>query len=316
MFVIETQGQVLQARNLAEKNAPPQFTGKRGIICIFSAASRRRLMDLLARMDNSYRRCTFVTLTFQKSPSAAEAKAAFKRFLERVRDYFPEASAIWRMEHQPERGALHFHLIFFNLTYWPQYHLQDTWTECTDEPLSIADIRLIRKFSVYMAYVSKYIAKPDDRETPSLENASYSQNGIESSSGKWWGYHQKHSLPLAQHASICTDDVETGRYCQWWIKALSRGRSGDSLYSQKLFNPRAGEMFHFVLEIVNDIIDPNDLVQLHGVCVAQWFGSPVVLDGTGVPIAEGKARAPASTHPYASSPNPMFGEMPPGEGIN
>ncbi len=285
MYALEWQGQVFVSRNLSKMPPPPEGLGKRKSISSFSAGSRRRMIDFLARMNVIGKRLTFITLTYSVPPTHEEAKAALKRFLQRCREYWPEASAVWRMEYQ-ERGAIHFHLLFFNLPYWPQYHLQDTWTECTDEALSIAHVTLIHTFRKYMSYISKYIAKKDDSESnPSLVNPTYQQNTPPGFVGRFWGYLNKSALPLAEKFVMLTDDEELGRYAAWSIHATSRGRSGESEYSQKLYSTDAGKMFNFCVHHSRSTQDAHDLFLTHHHAPRQWFGSPAVPSGIGVPLA-------------------------------
>jgi len=282
---ITLQGQVFQVKDLTRKPSPPTEPPKRGEVTGFSAASRRRLIDLLARMDDSYKRCTFVTLTFQSLPSPAEAKQALKRFLMRVTRYFPEASGVWRMEFQ-ERGAIHFHIIFFNLPYWPQFHLQDTWTICTDEVCSIVHIKLIRSFKIYMGYISKYVAKlPVSEANPSLDNASYQHNPPHTSMGRVWGYHNKSELPFAEIVILETADEELGHYAMWAIKALSRGHSGDSTYSQKLYTQQGKEILQFAAVHAAGLqIETVLAINRYGE-TRQWYGGLAVSPPTSVPLA-------------------------------
>jgi hypothetical protein len=260
MHIIEQQGSVFQVKNPTFKPQPNTEPAKRGKVETFSTASRRRLIDFLARMDDNYKRSTFITLTFHEPPSNEAAYAALKRFLQRVRTWFPEASAVWRKEPQ-ERGAIHFHLIAFNLPYWPQYHLQDTWTECTDEIVSIAHIKLIRKFSTYMSYISKYIAKADSSPVePSLVVGSYQQKPIPRIVGRVWGYFNKKALPLAPLLKIVINDEELGRYAFWSCMAMSRGRCGDSLYSRKSYTVEAKQMLAFVVQTAERIYaEPDEI---------------------------------------------------------
>jgi hypothetical protein len=285
MFIIRQQGQVFQVYNLPKKPLPPPKPEKRGNVTGFSVASRRRLIDFLCRMDDGYKRASFVTLTFAGSPSHADAKQALKRFLQRVREYFPEASAVWRMDYQ-ERGAIHFHLLFFNLPFWPQFHLQDTWTECTDEVSSRADIRLIRKFSTYMRYISKYVAKADVSEAnPSLVVASYQQKPSDNP-GRFWGYFQKELLPLGTIIEVCTGDEDFGKYALFACTGMSHGHCGDSEYTRKCYTQEAANMFAFIHAHANFVGQSWDGKPSEEAIEAQWFGSPGVLAGIGVPLAE------------------------------
>src|SRR5262245_33731547 len=143
MYIINQQGSVFQVRNPANKPPINDKPPKRGKVEGFSAASRRRLIDFLNRMDDSYTRATFVTLTFSQDVSAQDAYAALKRFFAYVRYHYPEASGVWRKE-PTKKDRIHFHIIFFNLPYWPQRELQRVWERCTGEAQSIPHIKRIR----------------------------------------------------------------------------------------------------------------------------------------------------------------------------
>src|SRR5205085_8035023 len=139
----EAQGSLLVMRLLGQEKRPNTIAPIRGRIRRFSANARRRLMRFMARLRMKGVRATFITLTFKGYPSNAEAKRALHAFMSHLRRTFPKASACWRMEYQ-KRGAIHFHLLCFDLPYWPQKELQETWTAITRETSSRVDIRLIR----------------------------------------------------------------------------------------------------------------------------------------------------------------------------
>lgn len=155
-------------------------------------------MRFLSRLKVRKIRATFITLTFTEVVSNEQAKKVFKRFAMRLRRKFSNASAVWRMEFQ-ERGAIHFHLLAFNLPFWKQKELQQAWEACTGEARSIAHIKLIHGARSVMAYVSKYIAKVDDRAAPtSLDNVSYQHVEGKTVIGRFWGWINKELLPLGQ----------------------------------------------------------------------------------------------------------------------
>jgi len=195
---IEAQGSLLSLKVLGFKSQPNINASKRGIIRVFSAASRRRLMRFMARLKTRKIRATFITLTFTEVVSNEQAKKVLKRFTMRLRRSFTEASAIWRLEYQ-ERGAPHFHLLVFNLPFWKQAELQKTWEACTGEVRSVVDIRLVHGSRSIMAYISKYIAKKDERsEMTSLDDGSYQHASAGGLAGRFWGWINKELLPLGQ----------------------------------------------------------------------------------------------------------------------
>jgi len=212
----EAQGSLLHLKVRGHKSAPPPHNHKRGIIRVFSRASRRRLMRFMARLKTRKIRASFITLTFSKVVTNERAKLVFKRFIMRLRRRFGAASAVWRMEFQ-ERGAIHFHLLAFNVPFWKQSELQQTWEACTEEAMSIVDIRLVHGAKSIMSYVSKYIAKADERsEITSLEDGSYQHGSAGGLSGRFWGWINKDALPLGQkYEGIMTDDYTIKSLSAW-----------------------------------------------------------------------------------------------------
>jgi hypothetical protein len=211
---IEAQGSLLSLKLTGFKPSESSGGGRRGVIRKFSRASRRRLMRFMARLQVRKIRATFLTLTFAEMLSHEQARIVFKRFSMRLRRKFEQCAAVWRLEYQPKRGAIHYHLICFNLPFWKQSEIQKEWEACTLESRSIVDIRLIHGARSIMAYVAKYVAKVDDTEIASLDDGSYQHKGGETASARFWGYINKELLPLGQKFSGVLTDRAT-------IKSLS-----------------------------------------------------------------------------------------------
>jgi len=201
---------------MGQEARPPQHNHKRGIIRIFSAAARRRMLRFMARLKTRKIRATFITLTFTEIVTNERAKMVFKRFLMRLRRRFVEVSGVWRMEFQ-ERGAIHFHLLLFRLPFWKQMELQLCWEACTEETRSIAHITLVHGARRIASYISKYIAKKDET---SLEDVSYQHVDRESGEipalGRFWGWINKNALPLGElHEGVLTDDYTIKSVSAW-----------------------------------------------------------------------------------------------------
>lgn len=245
MYVAEQQGQVIGLRNLAFGKRMAGG-GKRAAVTGFSVASRRRLIDLMARLDTSQVRTTFITLTFSSIPTATFAKQALLKFRKRLFRKHSNVSIVWRMEYQ-KRGSIHFHLIAFGLPFIDQAELQNTWTECTGEERSIVDIRLVRSSTMLMKYVSKYVAKPTDADgSTSLENNAYLSVPCDEWQGRVWGIWNKTALPVApRHACVITDDAEAERLANV-IEVMSHGY-GKARFSPywKLFSAQAKDIYRF-----------------------------------------------------------------------
>lgn len=195
---LEAQGSLLVMKVWVKPEADSRRPSKRGRIKSFTAQSRRRILRFMARLRAGRYRATFITLTFKGYPSNNRAKMVLRRFKMRLQRFAPEASFVWRMEYQ-KRGSIHFHLLCFGLPYWAQADVQEAWTACTEEDTSRVDIRLVRSKRGVMHYVSKYIAKRSaTKSRTSLVSVPYLHVGRKWRKGRFWGYHNKERLPLAQ----------------------------------------------------------------------------------------------------------------------
>lgn len=94
--------------------------GARGEICGFSVAARRRMREMVSRIDWLHAEKPwgtwvpfFVTLTYHReSVRSEQAKRDLWAFLKRIGRQYPDefAGVIWKLEPQ-ERGTWHFHLL-------------------------------------------------------------------------------------------------------------------------------------------------------------------------------------------------------------
>jgi len=195
---IEAQGSLIVMRVTGATKRPPVSSSKRGVIRSFSYKSRLRLLRFMARLKMVGVRATFITLTYKRYPSNAQAKANIHALMSSLRRFAPQASAVWRLEYQ-KRGAIHFHLLAFNLPYWPQKELQNTWSKITGEVCSRVDVRLVRSRRGVMHYVAKYIGKVEKRiRKTSLVFVPYLHKMRKWKKGRFWGYHNKKALPLGE----------------------------------------------------------------------------------------------------------------------
>lgn len=191
---IEAQGNLL-AVAVKYKVRPPGG-GQRGKVTVFSAGSRRRLLQKTARLE--IEKAVFITLTYpQRFPSGSDAKKHLRALFERLRRRYPKSSAMWRLEYQ-KRGAPHFHLIFFNLPFLPFKTLRTWWSEIisdyVDDDQPFVRIELIRSARGAMYYVSKYVAKVTDDGLFNILTYPHA--------GRWWGVFNKDYLPWATRQII------------------------------------------------------------------------------------------------------------------
>lgn len=250
MITVTAQGGLLELQH--RQNVPPAQTtgsgGKRGRITEFSAASRRRVMKLFARLDPTGVRATFLTLTFSECPSHAEAYAALRRFIERIRRRV-HISAVWRKELQ-ERGSIHYHIILFGFPYVPQRRIQAIWQECTGEATSIVHIKLIRNIRHLMSYVSKYMAKVNEENSASLDNDAYLHAEDEWTTGRWWGYINRQDLPYGELLQITVPDGDPVRYLAWSMNWLSNFRCARDTMTKFLFTDECYKIVHVLSKMV------------------------------------------------------------------
>lgn len=249
VIVVEKQGAVVVAYVPYYSAQRREKISKRGAVTEFSQKSRRRLLLLANRLEEDVR-TSFLTLTFHGSPTISQSNVAFKRFRTIMGRMFPNASAIWRREFQPGRGAVHFHLLVFHLPYWKQKDIQTTWTRCTGEDRSIVHITLLRGRSAATRYVAKYMAKvPEEAAVTSLDVAPYQHNEGKPSLGRAWGYINKACLPLAETTVLAVMDeemVENLWAVSWWFTG---GRCGNNPDTTIFFSEDAGRIVRWLKEM-------------------------------------------------------------------
>ena len=232
---LESQGTLFAAKRLDVVKAQRVGGGLRGVVTGFSAASRRRLIEVMARLDVENVRCTFMTLTFKGCPDLAEARRAFKMFSMRLRRAYPDAAAMWRQEKQ-KRGSIHYHLIWFNLPYVPQKDLRRSWMDCTGEVDSGLHIKLLSGKRQAMYYVSKYVAKASgDSQNTLFINAAYQHEGKKASVGRQWGYINKAALPFGVRLVDFFSDDDTRIRLWETVFKLSGGRAASQPNALRLY---------------------------------------------------------------------------------
>jgi hypothetical protein len=255
VIVIEKQGQVVRIANLSPNHTTPPKPSKRGKVQEFSRKSRRRLIDLFARLDTAQHRKVFVTLTFAFPVPPSWAKRSLKRFLARVRYHYPQVSGVWRVEMQ-KRGAPHFHLMLLDLPYVEQALLQSVWTECTGEARSIAHITLIRSHRGVMSYVSKYIAKVETKEIDaSLDNAPYQQNLEPHWEGRHWGVINEDCLPFAPRSVGVIVDEEVAGYFWWCASVYFSRKKVTRASTSRVYSSESQRIYEHALSLGGVVVD-------------------------------------------------------------
>ncbi|MCH8243036.1 MAG: hypothetical protein IH897_10555, partial [Planctomycetes bacterium] len=170
---VEAQGHLLRVK-VAHRPDRSQGGGVRGNVATFSTASRKRMLELLARMDLEQVGFTcFVTLTYPERegpPVAAECDRDRATFLKRIGRSFEETSGIWRREWERRRSGEflghfypHFHILFFSLPFVQYDEINTMWRGVLAYDGYVrTEIQGIKSWRQAMYYVSKYMAKPSD----------------------------------------------------------------------------------------------------------------------------------------------------------
>jgi hypothetical protein len=189
---------------------------KRGFVTDFSPGSRRRMFDMFHRLEIKTKPI-FITLTYGDDyVDTKKAKNNLRAFFERIRRKYPSASGIWRMEFQ-ERGAVHFHIIFFNLPFWKKEKVQQTWCEIIGDATNSTFTRIerIKSHRGVMYYVSKYIAKVNPGEDSGFNSLTYLhayRAKYGDHIGRVWGKFECANLPFAELLTLERDFVPASFY--------------------------------------------------------------------------------------------------------
>lgn len=209
-IILTTQGGLVKT-SVVNSN-PHKKPAKRGNVKGFSGASRKRLMEKCARVGK-VGKAIFITVTYgQQFPEWQEAKKHLHVFLQQIRRSFPDAAGFWRYEEQ-DRGAPHFHFMFFNLPFWQKEKLKKVWgriigqkywdrTEfIVREPFT--RIELIRTKRKAMRYVAKYIAKnAGEKEVTPQSHGGFNNPSYMNEAGRQWGVHNEANMPYGEEMVI------------------------------------------------------------------------------------------------------------------
>lgn len=175
----------------------PEELPPRGKVAGMSKKSRKRLLELFARMKPQ-KRTVFITLTYPSEfPDGKTAKNHLRAFLERVRRFAPKAAGVWRLEFQ-KRGAPHFHLIFYNLPYIDKKTVQKWWGDIIAYDRPFTRIEKIQSQKKVINYAAKYVAKLGDADASAVgfNNTPYLH------AGRIWGVFNSEFLPFDEEIKI------------------------------------------------------------------------------------------------------------------
>lgn len=222
---ITAQGSLLTVKPYRQFALFDKLGGTRGEVTEFSAKSRKRLLELIARLEapgaQGYRAgSTFLTLTTQEIMHPADFKPLLFTWLKRLARKAPRMSGVWRIEYQT-RGATHAHIILFDAPYINKEWIQEGWGEVIGQKRPFTRIERVKSRSAVMNYASKYVAK-----VGGFNNLPYltadKETGEIRPVGRQWGVYNRKCLPYAEAVTV-TVPLDGS----FWLMRL---------YCQKLWN--------------------------------------------------------------------------------
>jgi len=181
--------------------------GPRAAIGGFSRQSRRRLLYLLASIDQQASGLPlFVTLTYPGQDwetYAANMKRHLDNFHRWLAYHRPTTSAIWRLEVQ-KRGAPHFHLLVFGAGFLDCLLVAEAWWRIVGSAqeshlLAGTQVKACARWREATRYMAKYMAKPQEEtaEVPELWRLP----------GRFWGVWGAKNLPVCPEYWTLTPEV-------------------------------------------------------------------------------------------------------------
>jgi hypothetical protein len=224
---------------------PAQVRARRGIILGFSAAARKRMIEMMASINRARVRYMplMVTLTYPAAwPSEPKVwKQHLDTWLKRLERKYEGLAAVWKLEFQ-SRGAPHFHLLCFGARWIDAKWCARAWYEVVgsgDERHLMAgtEVKRVRSWRGVMSYASKYLAKKTTENLPGMV-------------GRFWGVHHRERLPF----DLITIPMEHEQYLllrrmlDRWSNATADTRAARSgRYYRKRSGRMGGEYLGFTL---------------------------------------------------------------------
>jgi len=252
---VEAQGHLLKAHVPGAAGVPPWGGGIRGSVTRFSRASRKRLLELFARLRPDCKPL-FIDLTFPDGggrfkqdqyqsgtlPSQQETYQLFRAFVKRLERAYPgrDIAVLWRFEKESSGQREynpHVHCVVFGVGFIPVESVRTMWCEIIGATFARVGISAPVTWYGRMWYLSKrvaYIAKGEPpREIESyadehgdgseafLVNGAYRAVGESETqgSGRYWGVLGRENLPFAPVARF---EVKLGPWFWDWKRSARR----------------------------------------------------------------------------------------------
>jgi len=215
---------IYQGGSLLECKRPRSWTqmetktgGTRGTVKAFSDASRRRMLRLIAKLEQT-RKPLWFDLTYpdefynDRIDGKRLKESHLKKFFQRLQYIYPEVAVIWKLEYKARKTGLHVGVMFphFHMLVWGLHdeYLYDLrqlvarmwWEVCGklsgDHLEAGTSVSRIKSYRGVFWYASKYMSKEVEEEVSEV--------------GRWWGVKGREHLPQAFCHVI--DFLEDGQY--------------------------------------------------------------------------------------------------------
>jgi hypothetical protein len=197
-------GSLTKLRGKNPSSIPPK-PGVRGL-ATFSLASRKRLLQLVASLDQDTRPPLFLTLTYpQHWPSnPASWHDDLEAFVKRLRRKYPmcNIAVVWRKEPQA-RGAPHYHLLVFGVPFIAYQWVGEVWAAITrGNAATCSRVERVKSWRGAMSYASKYLGKKLDGGEFKTDEGE-----VLDSVGRHWGVMGVKHLPRLWVAYVLLEDA-------------------------------------------------------------------------------------------------------------
>jgi len=197
--------------------------GTRGKVKAFSDASRRRMLRLIAKLEQT-RKPIWMDLTYpdeffnERLDGRLLKESHLKKFYQRLEYIFPEVAVIWKLEYKDRKSGKfvgemfpHFHMLVWGLHDENMYDLRQLvarmwWEVCgqlSDAHLEAGtSVSRIKSYRGVFFYAAKYMSKEVEEEVSEV--------------GRWWGVKGRENLPEAYcHVINFLEDEHYKKVIDW-----------------------------------------------------------------------------------------------------
>ena len=138
---------------------------------VYSDINFSRRKKKIRRLINSnlldVSKASFITLTYKDNmKNLSQGKKDFALFIKRFKYHYPQFDKCLYVIERQKRGAIHFHIIFFEVPYISFQVVSDIWGK------GFVDIHCIKDIKNLGSYLVKYMNKREQKENLSGRTVS------------------------------------------------------------------------------------------------------------------------------------------------